>query len=205
MKSLLLSLATAFLLIATPAHAHKVIASVFASGDSIEGEIGFSNGDPAVDTPVEVFDEAGNKLGETRTDGDGFFVYKPTAPVTHVFKANLGAGHVARAEMAATDIAKILGKTTAEAAAPTPPAQAAGTAAANTSAPTVTIASLTAEEREAIASAVRDETRSLRREIAAYKEKNDLQTVLGGIGYIAGLFGLGFYMAARRKLTAGEA
>jgi nickel transport protein len=62
------------------------------------------------------------------------------------------------------------------------------------------VASLTAEERLAIAEAVRDEIRPLRREIAAYREKNDLQTVLGGIGYIMGLFGLYFYIAARRRM-----
>ncbi|NIY97843.1 cobalt ABC transporter permease, partial [Salipiger sp. HF18] len=49
--------------------------------------------------------------------------------------------------------------------------------------------------------AVRDEVRPLRREIAAYREHNDLQSILGGIGYIVGLFGLGFYLAARRKLA----
>ena len=63
-----------------------------------------------------------------------------------------------------------------------------------------TVGSLTTEERLAIAEAVRDELRPLRREIAAYREKNDLQTILGGIGYIVGIFGLGFYVAARRRL-----
>jgi nickel transport protein len=49
---------------------------------------------------------------------------------------------------------------------------------------------------------VRDEVRPLRREITAYKEKNDLQTVLGGIGYIVGLFGLAFFLMARRERRA---
>ena len=41
----------------------------------------------------------------------------------------------------------------------------------------------------------------LEAEIAAYREHNDFQTILGGIGYIVGLFGLGFYLAARRRLA----
>jgi nickel transport protein len=45
---------------------------------------------------------------------------------------------------------------------------------------------------------VRDELRPLRREITAYKEKNDLQSILGGIGYIFGFFGIAYYIAARR-------
>ena len=60
---------------------------------------------------------------------------------------------------------------------------------------------MTDAERQAIAQAVRDEMRPLRREIAAYREHNDFQTILGGIGYIVGLFGLGFYLAARRRLA----
>ena len=43
--------------------------------------------------------------------------------------------------------------------------------------------------------------RPLRQEITAYRNHNDLQTILGGIGYIAGLFGLGCYLAARRRLA----
>ena len=140
---------------------------------------------------IDVFDRAGNKLGEAITDEDGFFVYAPTEPVTHVFKVDLGAGHVAEAEMSGEEIAGILGVAALEESAGTPvPAATGGTV----------IASLSNEERLAIAEAVRDEMRPLRRELAAYREKNDLQTILGGLGYIFGLFGLYFYIAARRRM-----
>ncbi|KUF12441.1 hypothetical protein [Pseudoponticoccus marisrubri] len=175
-----------------PALAHKVIAAVFPSGDRIEGEIGFSNGDMATDQAVEVFDGQGNRLGETVTDADGFFEYVPQAPVRHVFRADLGAGHVAETSMSAEEVAALLGVAPPEPA-PTP----------NTQAVTPAATGLSAADKAAIATLVRDEIRPLRREIAAYREKNDLQTVLGGIGYIFGLFGLGFYLAARRKLAAG--
>ncbi len=216
MKSFLLSIALALVVFATPAEAHKVIASVFASGDSIEGEIGFSNGDVAANHVVEVLDADGNRIGETKTDDDGFFVYTPTRPGKHIFQADLGAGHVAEATMEAADIAAILAKADNQAAARKQEmaqkaeiaAEAAnakttlpaGSPSSKPAASVITVASLTEEEREAIAKIVRDETRPLRREISAYKEKNDMQSILGGIGYIAGLFGLGFYLAARRRL-----
>ncbi len=176
-----------------PALAHKVIAGVFESGDVIEGEIGFSNGDMASGTEVIVTGPDGAELGRSVTDADGFFVYTPTSAVAHTFFADLGAGHVAKVTMSAEDVARVLGVAVAEngdssSAAVT---QASGSAA-----------SLSAEEQQVIAKAVRDELRPLRREIAAYREQNDLQTILGGIGYIVGLFGLGFYMAARRKLAS---
>lgn len=174
-----------------PALAHKVIAGVFASGDSIEGELGFSNGDMASDTEVVVTGPDGTELGRVVTDSDGFFIYTPTSAVTHNFFADLGAGHIAETTMSAEEVAEILGVEASETpAATTPEADA------------TTTASFSAGEQQIIAKVVRDEMRPLRREIAAYREHNDLQTILGGIGYIVGLFGLGFYVAARRKLAA---
>ncbi|WP_421904529.1 cobalt ABC transporter permease [Mameliella sp.] len=184
-----LALLLTLLALPAPALAHKVIAAVFPSGSAIEGEIGFSNGDMATDQPVEVYGPDGRLLGETVTDADGFFIFEPAEPVAHTFRADLGAGHLANVTMPAEEVARILGV-----AAPEPAAPAATTAPA---APGV---ALSDADRAEIARIVRDEMRPLRREIAAYREKNDLQTILGGMGYILGLFGLGFYIAARRQL-----
>ncbi|MBO9476708.1 cobalt ABC transporter permease [Shimia sp. R11_0] len=177
-----------------PALAHKVIAGVFPAGDAIEGELGFSNGDMAVDQEVIVYGPDGAELGRTVTDADGFFLYVPTQPVAHRFTADLGAGHVANVTMAAQEVAKIMGVAAEVVATSEVQAAVAGPEA-------VIVAGLSDEERAAIAKAVRDELRPLRREIAAYREQNDLQTILGGIGYILGLFGIGFYIAARKKLA----
>ncbi|NOD32782.1 cobalt ABC transporter permease [Ruegeria atlantica] len=176
-----------------PALAHKVIAGVFESGDVIEGEIGFSNGDMANGTEVIVTGPDGAELGRSVTDADGFFVYTPTSAVAHTFFADLGAGHVAEVTMSAEDVARIMGVAVAE---------NGGSSSAAVTQASGSAASLSAEEQQVIAKAVRDELRPLRREIAAYREQNDLQTILGGIGYIVGLFGLGFYMVARRKLAS---
>jgi nickel transport protein len=179
-----------------PALAHKVIAGVFPSGDSIEGEIGLSNGEMAADVEVIVSGPDGTPFGQTRTDADGFFVYKPETAVAHTFYANLGAGHVANVTISAEDVARIMGVAAVEAEAKASVAEGKAPLTSG-----VMVASLTSEERLAIAEAVRDEIRPLRREIAAYREQNDFQTILGGIGYICGLFGLGFYIAARRKMA----
>ena len=97
--------------------------------------------------------------------------------------------------MPAEDVARIMGVASTTPATPEPvPDEAAAKGG-------ITVAALTDAERQTIAQAVRDEMRPLRREIAAYREHNDFQTILGGIGYIVGLFGLGFYLAARRRLA----
>ena len=199
-----------------PALAHKVIMGVFPSGRQIEGEIGFSGGDAPEGQLVEVFDEVGNKLGETVTDADGFFMFTPTKDGAHHFRADMGAGHVAEAVMPAEEVTQIVGQsagsngsTAATIGWSTTPAtpEVSGQTLSDASkvdtthvAPQVIVAALNQAELDAIAKIVRDETRPLRQEIAAYKEKNDLQTILGGIGYIVGLFGFGFFIAARRKL-----
>ena len=186
-----LLLICALALAPVPALAHKVVASVFASGAMIEGEVGMSDGSMAVQAKVIVSTPEGRVLGETETDNDGMFKFTPAEPVEHVFRADLGAGHVATATMTAEEVGAILGKA---AAAPAPLAPS-GVVAPQAAAPQ--------PDTEAIAAMLRDELRPLRQELAAYKEKNDLQTVLGGIGYIIGLFGLGFYLAARRQLARG--
>ena len=183
--------------------AHKVVVGAYASGDRIEGEIGFSDGEVAKNALVEVFTEDGLKLGETRTNDAGVFVFTPTRSVAHVFRADLGAGHVAEIRLGIDEMPAGLaakgGTATADGG------EEKSVASAHTAADPRSgdATALTAAQRELIAEAVRAEIRPLRREIIAYKEKNDLQTVLGGVGYIVGLFGLWFFLAARRQKASG--
>lgn len=187
-----LSVVFAVLMLVSPAQAHKVIASVFPSGKNIEGEIGFSNGDMAKNTLVEVFDENGDKMGEATTDTDGFFTFTPTKAVNHVFRADLGAGHVAEVIFDISEMSHLAGVKADNTASSGAVSSDKGITPENKS------EEISEAQEELIASVVRDELRPLRREIAAYKEKNDLQSILGGIGYIIGAFGIAFYVAARR-------
>ena len=57
---------------------------------------------------------------------------------------------------------------------------------------------------QALLQELQQELRLLRHQVRDYEAKNDLQTILGGIGYILGLFGVGFYMAANRKLKQNQ-
>ncbi|SNY93549.1 nickel transport protein [Cohaesibacter sp. ES.047] len=194
-----------------PAEAHKVIASAYAEGPIIEGEIGFSNGDMATDAVVEVFDDQDNKLGEATTDEDGIFQFTPTKAVPHIFKANLGAGHVAEFRMEVDDLPDGIGAdASANAPVEAPAAKEVAAAQSELKAEGVDPAALKelievavndqiAQIKPIVAKAVRKETKPLRKTVAAYMEKNDMQAILGGIGYIVGLCGVGFYVAARME------
>ncbi|PLW78627.1 cobalt ABC transporter permease [Cohaesibacter celericrescens] len=201
-----------------PAYAHKVIVSAYAEGALIEGEIGFSGGDASANTIVDVLDDAGNKIGETKTNEDGIFQFTPTQHIPHTFRANLGQGHIAIYRLDIDELPE--GLATKDAKGPVEegikePVRAPATRANENP---VSLdqealqeiirnsvkAELAAFQPE-IASAIRKETKPVWKEIAAYKEKNDFQTILGGIGYILGLFGVGFYFAARRERKKAEA
>ncbi|MGD9919569.1 MAG: cobalt ABC transporter permease [Paenirhodobacter sp.] len=214
-RSLILSaaLALALALGAGPAAAHKVIASAYPSGTEIEGEIGFSNGDMAKNATVEVLGPDGTRLGETVTDAEGAFTFTPHVAVAHEFHADLGAGHQVSFTMTQEDVEQVLrmqqdtAQAGAEAAAAVggTPAAAPQGASAGPAAPAPApggVVTLSMADKLAIAAMLRDEVRPLRREIDAYREHNDLQRILGGIGYILGLFGIGFYVAGRRRSLA---
>jgi nickel transport protein len=169
------------------AQAHGIIASVYPSGDHIEGEVALSNGTVAQNLDVIITADDGSILGRSKTDGDGFFSYTPTAPVTHHFTANMGAGHVAQLQMSAAEVAQILGQSPITQAAPTQTTAAIAPAASFD---------------PALLQPLRDDIRAVRREVVAAKQERQLHSILGGIGYVLGLFGLGFYLTARRQLKA---
>ncbi len=178
------------LLIIPQAFAHKVVASGWTDGQDIEGEVGFSNGDMAKNgTKVDVFDENDQKIGETTVTDDGLFRFTPTQAISHRFVANLGAGHVAQFTMTVDELPENLQTASTN--------QTAMTAEQAT--PSVPQAALPNDIAKIVAKAVRKEVQPLRKEIATYKEKNDLQSILGGIGYIFGVTGVAFYIMARRK------
>ncbi len=169
-----------FLLGISSAYAHKVIFAVYDEGDSVEGEVGFSNGDMAPDAMVEYFDSNNQKLGDVKSDQDGLFKIPLKGTGPFLFKANLGAGHVAEYLL-----------------------EREGAAAASAVQNNVTTGqnlAATGDLEKLVSRSVTAQIKPLRKELAAYKEQNDLQKILGGLGYIFGLAGLGFYFAARQKL-----
>ena len=179
--------------------AHKVIASVYASQNTIEGEIGFSNGVMAKGVEVIVTGPDGLELGRVITDDQGFFVFTPVTAVPHLFRANLGLGHVALVRMETGELPTELVKTLRKNAPARASSQDRSLKASSRKIPGIDM-----KEKvlvNIVAEAVRREVKPLRRELAAYRDNNNFQNILGGIGYIFGLFGLGFYIAARRRLS----
>jgi nickel transport protein len=146
-------------------------------------------------TTVEVFDPDGQRLGAVVTGADGLFRFTPNKAVSHTFRSNLGSGHVAEATLEVDELP--LGLIRGAAAAT---AESAGPVASTN--PAVAKVTATADLEALITEVVRREIRPLRKELAAYQEKNDLQGILGGLGYICGVFGLAFFIYAWRGNAA---
>jgi nickel transport protein len=186
-------------LTAPAALAHNVVLAVWPTGDVIEGEVGLSSGELAeAGTVVRVLAPNGEELGTTEVDADGLFRFAPTAPVPHRFVADLGQGHVAETTLAVDELPA--GAVTARN--PSPGTAQAATVAATAADAAANAASpaLDARELEAlVAAAVQRELAPLKRQLAAREQKADLQALIGGIGYICGIFGLLFFVHARRR------
>lgn len=179
-----LALASALLIaIASPVSAHNVVASAWSMGDVVEGEIGFSSGELASPgTVVRVLAPDGAELGVTRVDADGLFRFAPSEPVPHRFVADLGSGHVAEVTLALDEL----------------PVELARAAATEEAAVAGGVAIDEAALERIVATAVQREMAPLKRELAAQREEASLESIVAGLGYIAGLFGLLFFVYARR-------
>ena len=174
-----LLLATLLLIASSFVGAHNVVGGVYTIGDTIEGEAGFSNGDMApAGIKVFVTDMQGASLGQTETDAEGVFRFKPSRYVTHHFTLDLGAGHTLALTLAADELPAALA-----------PTQAPAATAAAKSATTL---------NSQIEAAVARQVKPLRRELRELKEAAGLRDIVGGIGYILGLCGLAALLRERK-------
>jgi nickel transport protein len=183
------ALAALLLIAGLPAAAHHVVATAYAIGNTIEGEVGFSNGTMAAQgIVVQVRDANDQLLGETIVSGGGIFKFIATQRTEHRFSADLGAGHVMNVSVPADELPGALPGDLSRGVKVSAPAQASELT------PGISHAALEHVVREAVAAQVNP----LRRELAQYQERTTMRDVLGGIGYIFGLFGLAGWLHSRR-------
>ncbi|WP_157961867.1 hypothetical protein [Acuticoccus kandeliae] len=159
----------------SPAAAHRL--KVFASriGPSIEGEAYFAGSGPAEGVAIALEVE-GAVVGTGISGADGRFALPaPDGAVTVV--ADAQDGHVARFAIAA-----------AGAPSSSVPAEPAVSA---TPAPGL--------DAEALETAIARQIAPLAAEIDALESTLRLRDIIGGLGYIVGLFGLVAFLKARRR------
>jgi nickel transport protein len=196
------------LLATGPALAHKLNLFAAAEGRLILGEVYFAGGGKAADVPVRVQTATGELLAELRSGADGTFGYTAEAPVEHALVAETPDGHRAEWRIRAVELAGAFpaGAGTAPSDGSAAPAWAAApddaaSAAQPANAPGADTA-IDPALAAAIERAVARQVRPLRAEAIAARDAVHFRDVLGGVGYIAGLAGLGLWWRCRRARSS---
>ncbi|WP_461210560.1 cobalamin biosynthesis protein CbiL [Desulfocurvus sp. DL9XJH121] len=189
----------AFLLLASPASAHRANIFAWEEGGQIKMECSFSGGKPAKNAPISVEDAATDKellVVETNGQGEASFPVPEAARAARLdlrLVLHAGEGHQGEWVIKADEY---LGQTEgAEAPAPeaAPAAEAEKPGSGRTAA--VDEAALT----RIVDQALDKRLGPINRRLAALSEPGpSASDVFGGIGYILGLFGVAALVRARR-------
>lgn len=168
------------------ATAHRL--NMFASfdGTRIVGEAYFTGGARARDVEVRAFDAAGKVVATVHTDSAGGFAFPPLPPVDLELVVDTGDGHVASFRISAAEMG----------GAPSPSGEEAAKASVGGS---EGVAPTSEGLEQAVDRVVARRLVPLREDIARYEAKVRLHDVLGGIGYLVGIAGIGFWWLARRE------
>jgi nickel transport protein len=190
-----------------PCEAHKVKMFASAEGKVITGYVYYTTGGKPKNVTVLVQDHAGKKLGEVTTNEEGEFTFTADAKRDYVFVLELSDGHRTSFTVTADELPDSLPSVDTELCAVPQEKQnpvkeelmtlaTQGIAPAKEEIPT----SIPLEEIENIVNkAVGKQIRPLREQLDGYEEKIRLHDILGGIGYIIGLMGLGYFLGTRKK------
>jgi nickel transport protein len=183
----------------TPALAHRVLIFAYTEGDTIHTESKFVPNNPVRQGKIEVVDKKTGKVLLTgQTNDQGKFSFKiPPAAIAQKMDLEIvveaAMGH--RGSWLLKADSYLPGATPGKTAAPTPASPAAA-AAPRTKAANI--------DQQALEAAL---NKALERQLAPINEKlTDLTIhrttptdIIGGIGYILGLFGLWAYFQSKRE------
>ncbi|WP_026783490.1 hypothetical protein [Pleomorphomonas koreensis] len=173
MSRLAAALAALLLLFALPAEAHRLKLFAQATGENIAGYGFFIGGGRPQGADLLVTMPDGTEVSRLKTGADGGFSFAPPAPGRYHLSLAAGDGHFAELDIS-TD----------------------GTLAAPAAAPPQ--ASVTADLDARIEAAVARQIRPLLEAYEAADGRVRFNDLIGGLGWIVGLFGLWAWLRSRR-------
>lgn len=177
-----------------PVFAHKVNIFAYVEGDRIYTESYFNDGKKCIDSKIEVFDNQGNKLLEGLTDEEGVFSFEvsPEDVIEGDLKIVLTAsmGHRAEYTISTGELGDTISVGSAKEEFEEP-----------VSVISPEISSLDLKEIQSLIEDTLDKKLELiMREIKKSQEdKISLTEIIGGIGYIFGIFGIVAYFLSRKR------
>lgn len=169
--------------------AHRVNIFTQIERDSVIGQCYYNDGTPVRHQRVEVFRSSGSKVLELETDSAGYFRFAP--PVKDDLRIVLyaGMGHQSEATIKASDLPDVK-KINVE-----KPKVVRKAIEAKDEKPEVDEESI----RRIVEDVVEEKINALRELIVKQQRSTSLITIIGGIGYIVGIFGMLSFLRSRRR------
>lgn len=183
----LLAVTVILILKSSPAIAHKINIFAWAEGQTVFTESYFTGGKLIEGGLVEVFDSAGQKLLEGRTDQKGEFSFKLPQKTDLLLVLTASMGHKSDFTLKVENAD--------EAAPAAEPAKITGKLSPDTV--TVDMRQLRTVIEETLDLRLKPIYRSLAD--AKRREGPSLTNIIGGLGYIIGIMGLILYVRSRKK------
>jgi nickel transport protein len=175
--------------------AHKVNVFAWVEGDTVFVEGYFPGGKKSQDSLVEVFNPAGTKLLEGRTNKKGEFSFKIPERTDLKIVLTSSMGHKNHFIVSARDFGEVE-------SAPSSPSQPFAESAKDSSAHPTDLSQLEGIIDKALDRKLAPVIKLIR---DTRKEGPSITEIVGGIGYIFGLFGLFMYFKNRKKGTRHKA
>jgi len=185
--------------------AHKVIIFAYVEGDRVYTESYFSDGKKCVDSKIEVFDSQGNKLLEGLTDEEGKFSFEIPQEGDLKIVLTASMGHRAEYSILADELKEIAGSIKEELEEPVSSERkdesSLGEIDKQKETVSPEISSLDLKELQLlIEDAMDKKLEPIMREIKKSKtDKISLTEIIGGVGYIFGIFGIIAYFLSRKR------
>lgn len=172
--------------------AHKVNIFAYVEGEKIYTESYFNDGKKCIDSKIEVFDNQGNKLLEGLTDKEGEFSFEvPSENGNLKIVLTASMGHRAEYSISADEIRGSVGLIKEE----------------NEEPVSIVFPETSSVDLKEIQSIIEDtldeKLKPIMREIIEIKKSQEGRIspteIIGGIGYIIGIFGIAAYFLSRKR------
>lgn len=172
--------------------AHKVNIFAYVEGEKIYTESYFNDGKKCIDSKIEVFDNQGNKLLEGLTDKEGEFSFEvPLEDENSKIVLTASMGHRAEYSISADEIRGSVGLIKEE----------------NEEPVSIVFPETSSVDLKEIQSIIEDtldeKLKPIMREIIEIKKSQEDRIspteIIGGIGYIIGIFGIAAYFLSRKR------
>lgn len=170
--------------------AHGVNIFALVEGDSVRCQCYYNDGAPVRNQKVEVFRASGGKLLEGQTDEAGYFKFAPGVKDDIKVVLHAGMAHKAETTIKASLLPEVK---------KSPAVKESISKKAAEKAPEK-IGLDEERMREIVKEIVEEEFNSMRELMIKQQRSVSLTTIIGGIGYIFGIFGLLFYFRRKRQL-----